>query len=329
MKHLEILVCLITLTFSNIYAQHYDRENPFAATYSIVARDTATGEMAVGVQSHWFSVGTAVPWGESGVGVIATQSFVNLSFGPEGLKLLGEGKNAEETLRILIEADEGRDYRQLAVLDIHGIVAAYTGKKCIESAGHYTDDNYSVQANMMLYDKVVPAMKNAWEINANLALAERVLEVLQAAQQAGGDIRGKQSAALIVVGPDRVAEAWQNKRVDLRVDDAIEPLTELERLLHIHRAYEHMNQGDKAIEDGNMQQALDEYGLAARLLPENPEMKFWEAVALANNNFLAEALPLFKEVFEKNENWRELTRRLPAVQLLNVSESELEIILSQ
>jgi len=307
---------------------HPESGDPLAHTFSIVARDTATGEMAIGVQSHWFSVGTIVSWGSSGVGVVATQSFVNPAYGPNGLKLMKSGKSAEEALQMLVAADRGRDYRQVAFLDNKGVVSAYTGKNCISSASHAIGNNYSVQANMMLNDEVVPAMSKAFVEHADVPLAERVLKVLHAAQEAGGDIRGKQSAALILVGPDPVEEVWSDRKIDLRVDDHEQPLVELERLLRVHRAYEHMNRGDLAVEHQDMELALQEYGAAERMFPENLEMKYWKAVALANNGRMEEALPIFKYVFKRDQNWQELSRRLPASGLLTVSEKDLQEILT-
>jgi uncharacterized Ntn-hydrolase superfamily protein len=327
MKSLIIAsVFLIIFFLSDITNAQVIYKDNLAHTYSIVARDKVTGEMAVGVQSHWFSVGTLVCWGKSGVGIVATQSFVNPAFGPDGIKLMEEGKKATDALDILIEADEGRDYRQVALLDASGLVSAFTGAKCIAEAGHLAGDNYSVQANMMLNDDVVPAMAIAFEKNEDLPLAERVLKALQAAQDAGGDIRGKQSAALILVGPEQAENAWQDKKIDIRVDDHPNPLHELHRLLKVHRAYEHMNRGDLAVEHGDMFTALQEYGAAEKLFPENLEMKYWKAVALANNDRLTEALSIFKEVFDEDENWRELTRRLPKSGLLNLSEADLNSI---
>ncbi len=320
------IVSLLLLFSGNIIAQEIPRAN-FAHTFSIVARDANTGEMAVGVQSHWFSVGTLVSWGESGVGVVATQSFVNPALGPDGLKLMEEGKSAREALKILIAADEGRDFRQVAFLDNRGEVSAWTGEKCLESAGHQTGDNYSVQANMMLNDRVVPAMAGAFEENSDLPLAERIVKVLQAAQAAGGDIRGKQSAALIVVGGEPAAGPWLDKKVDIRVDDHGDPVTELERLLRVHRAYEHMNAGDLAIEHNDMATAMREYEAAAAMFPDNLEMKYWKAVAMANNKQVSEALPLFREIFRADPNWKEMTRRLPGPGLLTVSPSDLKRIL--
>lgn len=322
----NFLIVLLTVMVSKVDAQQVYKDK-FAHTFSIVARDEKTGEMAVGVQSHWFSVGTIVSWGKSGVGVVATQSFVNPALGPEGLKLMNEGKSAPEVLDQLIQQDKGRDVRQVAMLDVKGKVKAYTGKKCIESAGHYVGENFSVQANMMLNDKVVPAMVRAFEKHRNLPLGDRVVKVLLAAQEAGGDIRGQQSAALIVVNAEKVAAPWLDKKIDLRVDDHQAPLEELERLLRVHKAFDHLNSGDLAIEEGDMKLALEEYSAAEKMFPDNLEMKFWKAVTLSNNNRLDEALPIFKEVFAKDENWRELTRRLPASDLLILPESDIETIL--
>lgn len=319
---------LLTILYinNNVYGQQVYKDH-FAHTFSIVARDKATGEMSVGVQSHWFSVGTLVSWGQSGVGVVATQSFVNPALGPNGLELMSEGKSAKEALKLLLEEDEGKDFRQVAFLDVNGGVSAFTGEKCIVSAYHIVGDNYSVQANMMLNDKVVPAMAKTFEENSTLPLAERVLKVLLAAQEAGGDIRGKQSAALIVVGDKRVESAWLDKKINLRVDDHDNPLTELHRLLLVHKAYEHMNRGDLAVELGDMANALKEYGAAENLFPKNLEMKYWKAVAMANNNQLKESLLIFKEIFSADENWRELTRRLPKSGLLNLSELDFHKII--
>ena len=323
-----ILGLFFIFSDQSLHAQiHPETGDRLAHTFSIVARDTSTGEMAIGVQSHWFSVGTIVSWGRSGVGVVATQSFVNPAYGPNGLDLMSQGKRAGEALQILVEADRGRDYRQVAFLDAGGSVSAYTGSSCISSASHAIGENYSVQANMMLNDDVVPAMSKAFVEHKDLPLAERVLKVLQAAQSAGGDIRGKQSAALIVVGPDVEEEVWNDHKIDLRVDDHQDPLGELDRLLRVHRAYDHMNRGDLAVEHQDMVGALYEYGAAEKMFPRNLEMKYWKAVALANNARIEEALPVFEYVFDRDSNWRELTRRLPSSGLLTVTDAELQTIL--
>lgn len=324
----QFTLWLVFIFALNTNGQTFFSGEPFAHTYSIVARDTVTGEMGVAVQSHWYSVGTIVSWGEAGVGVVATQSFVNPSFGPRGLSLLKQGLTSQQVLDLLIEADEGRDVRQLAILDSKGHVAAYTGKKCIDEAGHIIGNNYSVQANMMLSSKVWSAMSKAFE-NSSGTLAERLLITLEAAQKTGGDIRGKQSAAILVVKSKSIGKVWEERKVDIRIDDHPEPLKELRRILKVHRAYEHMNNGDLAIEQNDMDLAMQEYSTAEKMFPDNEEMKYWHAVTLANIGKITESLPLFKEVFKKNINWVALTPRLIKSNLLLVDEKSLKKILSQ
>lgn len=307
-----------------VNAQHTLKGDPFAHTFSIVARDEKTGDLAVGVQSHWFSVGTSVSWGEAGVGVVATQSFTNKSFGIRGLQLLKEGKTAQEALDELLRTDEGREVRQVAIADAKGNVAVHTGKKCIDFAGHRKGTNYSVQANMMLNSTVPAAMAAAFEKNSALPLPERVLSALNAAQAAGGDIRGRQSAVLLVVKGKATEEPWNdNHLVDLRVDDAEQPLGELARLLRTHRAYEYMNNGDLATEKNDMKAAMELYGAAMKLFPKNLEMQYWTAIALANTKQVPKAVTMLRGIYAQDGNWRELTRRLPKVGLLTVSEPEL------
>jgi len=314
------------LFVNNLTAQQtfFNTRNNLAHTFSIVARDAKTGEMAVAVQSHWFSVGTVVAWGEAGVGVVATQSFVNKSFGIRGLELLKQGKSPQEAMNILLSDDAGKEVRQVAILDSTGRVATHTGKNCIDAAGHLNGENFSVQANMMLNDRVWPAMADAWKKNSQLALPERVMEVMKAAQAAGGDIRGKQSAVLMVFAPHKSNEPWNDRLIDLRIDDSKEPIKELERLLTVHRAYEHMNQGDLYTEKSDMANAMKEYNAAMKQFPDNLEMKYWTAITLANNKQVSKALPMLKEIYSKDPNWKELTRRLPKVGLLNVTEAELK-----
>ena len=322
-----VIILLITYPLSSI-GQTNPYSDKFAHTYSIVAKDANTGEMAVGVQSHWFSVGTLVSWGKSGVGVVATQSFVNPSYGPNGIELMENGVSAEEALKNLTDKDEGRDFRQAAMLDVNGSVNAFTGEKCIESAGHFVGDNFSVQANMMLNDQVIPAMKKAFQDNSNLPLAERIIKVFEAAESVGGDIRGKQSAALIVVGAEKTSNVWEDKKIDLRVDDSSNPIKEIKRLLKVHRAYDHMNKGDLAIEENDMDKALSEYGKAQVLFPENHEMSFWKAIALLNNGKKEAARPILKKVFKENPNWKKLIYRLPKSGLILMKFKELDSYLN-
>jgi uncharacterized Ntn-hydrolase superfamily protein len=297
-------------------------------TFSIVARDPGTGEMGVAVQSHWFSVGALCPWAEAGVGAIATQSFVNVSFGPGGLAMLKEGASAGEVVEALISADEGREVRQLAVVDAQGNVAAHTGNKCVPDAGHLVGEQFSVQANLMLNDRVWPAMAEAFA-GTEGPLAERLVIALAAAQEAGGDIRGKQSAALLVVRAKSTGKVWEDRLVDLRVEDHSQPIAELRRLLRVHRAYGHMNQGDLALENGDVEGALDAYRTAGNMFPDNLEMQYWHAISLANVGRVDDALPMFRAIFAQNANWCTLTGRLPGVGLLNVSDEDLGRILAQ
>ena len=291
-------------------------------TYSIVARDPETGDLGVAVQSHWFSVGALCPWAEAGVGAIATQAFVNVSLGPRGLDMLRQGSRAPEVLEALLAADGGREVRQLAIVDAQGNVAAHTGARCIAAAGHVTGPQFSVQANMMLNEGVWPAMAAAYRASRG-PLAERLVAALEGAQAAGGDVRGKQSAALLVVRAASTGQPWEDRLVDLRVDDHPEPVVEIARLLRVHRAYEHMNRGDLALEQGDVEGALAAYRAAEELFPDNLEMRYWHAVSLANVGRVEEARPLFASVFAQDPNWRTLTERLPAAGVLNASAEEL------
>ncbi|HXX83892.1 MAG TPA: DUF1028 domain-containing protein [Casimicrobiaceae bacterium] len=299
------------LTAVSSSAQTVQQPSPLRPvhTFSIVARDPATGELGVAVQSHWFSVGTICPWAEAGIGAVATQSFVDPSYGKLGLDLMRSGKSAPDALKSLLAGDDERDVRQVAMIDAQGRVAAHTGAKNISLAGHIVGKDYSVQANMMSNDKVWPAMSRAFETTKG-DLAERMLAALDAAQEVGGDIRGKQSAALIVVTGKPSGKAWVDRVFDLRVDDSAEPLKELRRLVTLQRAYNHMNAGDLAVEQKNNERALTEYRAAALLVPDNAEMIYWHAVALVNMGRLDDALPLFRRVFAMDRNWVELTPRL-------------------
>jgi len=301
---------------------------PLVATYSIVAYDEATGQMGVAVQSHWFSVGSIVIWAEAGTGAIATQSLSNPQFGPDGLKLLKEGNDAQATLNALIAGDEGRDVRQVGVVDANGNAVSYTGAKCIANAGDHQGKGYAVQANLMLNDTIWPAMAAAYEANMDLPLAERMVKALDAAQEAGGDSRGRQSAALLVVNNTNSGIVMEDKLIDLKVEDHPNPVKELGRLLNIHRAYEHLNHADVLLEEGKFSEAVAQYEAAEKLYPENEEIQFWQAVSLASSGNLKEALPLFKYTFSKNKNWRKVVGDIHVAGFLTVSEKDLETILS-
>jgi uncharacterized Ntn-hydrolase superfamily protein len=287
-------------------------------TYSIAALDPETGQMGAAVQSHWFSVGSVVPWSEAGAGVVVTQSFANLSYGPRGLELLRRGRTAGETLAELLAQDEGRELRQAAVLDARGGSAAHTGKRCLAEAGHRLRAGvYSVQANMMARASVWPAMAEAFERSRG-PLAERMLAALQAAQAEGGDLRGQQSAALLVVRIAATERPWEDRLVDLRVEDHPRPLVELARLLATHRAYEHMNLGDLALERGLPVEAATEYGKALALYPGSAEARFWYGVTLSGAGRRAEAAVRLRRLFRRRPAWRVLARRLREQGLLGL-----------
>ncbi|HEY0372000.1 MAG TPA: DUF1028 domain-containing protein [Thermoanaerobaculia bacterium] len=353
MKTLIVLLALAPSLFAQLRPVN---------TFSIVARDPATGQMGVAVQSHWFAVGQIVPWAEAGVGAVATQSFVDPSYGKLGLDLLRAGKSAPDTLRALLGGDASCEVRQVGIIDANGNVATFTGAKDIVAAGGIAGESdrrwqtadgrgtvagrapsaigdlpsalskcgtvsvgrdFAVQANLMANDKVWPAMAKAYA-EASGDLADRMLAALDAAQAVGGDIRGKQSAALIVVNAKSTGRAWQDRVFDLRVDDHPTPLAELRRLVALQRAYNHMNAGDLAVEHKDNEAALREYSAAEEIAAKtagippsrHAEMIYWHAVALVNMNRIDEALPLFARAFAMEPGWRELTPRLPAAGLL-------------
>jgi uncharacterized Ntn-hydrolase superfamily protein len=279
------------------------------ATYSIVAMDEATGELGVAVQSHWFSVGFLVPWAKAGVGAVATQSFVKVDYGPDGLRLMESGMTATEALQTLISQDEGEAVRQVGMIDFNGDVTAHTGARCIEHAGHITGKGYSVQANIMAKGTVPKAMANAFE-NSKGDLADRMMAALEAAEAEGGDIRGKQSAAMLIVTGDPTGVDWKDTKLSLRIEDHPSPLVELKRLIRIHRAYQHANMGDHYMEIEEIENALLEYTKAEEYYPENEELPYWSAIALVNGGRLEDALPMFKNVFKRNPDLKEMTPRL-------------------
>lgn len=269
------------------------------------------------VQSHWFSVGTLVPWAEAGVGAgaVATQSFVDVRYGASGLDLMRTGWSAQRALAALKQADPHAEVRQVAMVDAKGNVAAHTGEKCIRYAGHLIGEDFSVQANLMLNNRVWETMAEAYRQSSG-DLADRLLTVLEAAQSTGGDLRGKQSAAILVVRATPTGRPWEDRIVDLHVADHTDPLQELRRLMRLNKAYHHMNRGDLAFEQNRVKEALSEYGMAQTLAPENLEMNFWMAVSLVNAKRVQSALPIFKSIFQKDGNWRLLIPRLSEVNLL-------------
>ena len=315
---------LLTSTFN--FAQFHKKSEPFAHTYSIVALDPDTGEMGVAVQSHWFSVGSVVIYGEAGVGVVATQSLVNPSYGPKGLALMKQGLSPSQALDALLANDDGRMYRQVAFLNHEGKTATHTGKLCIDEAGDQQGQNYSVQANMMLKNTVWSAMASAFESTKG-SLSAKLLASLKAAESEKGDIRGKQSAAIKIVKPKATGNSWEDIVMDLRVEDHEEPLKELERLIKVHQAYDFMNRGDLAMEVGDSKKAEDMYLSAQNLFPDNIEMQYWYAINLLNNKEYKKAHPILKSIFQADNHWRILTSRLKKSELLSISDEELEKVM--
>ena len=299
-------------------------------TFSIVARDKTTGEMGVAVQSHWFSVGSVVPWAEAGIGAVATQSFVDPAYGALGLELMRRGKSAPEALHGLLASDAHNDVRQVAMIDAKGRVAAHTGEKCIMPAGHVVDEagQFSTEANLMENDTIWPAMAEAYR-QAKGDLADRLIAALEAAQKAGGDIRGQQSAAIVVVKAQSSGKPWEDRVFDLRVEDHPDPIGELKRLVAVQRAYNHMNAGDLAMEKKDVEAANREYTAAAKLAPQIVELPFWQAVTLASNGQVEQALPIFRDVFAREPRWVSLIPRLVKAGLLPNDEKILEQIKAQ
>ncbi len=298
------------------------------STYSIVALDAETGQLGVAVQSHWFSVGTVVPWAKAGVGAVATQSIAEPSYGPKGLALMEKGTPADEALQSLLAKDIGKNVRQVAMVDFQGNVGAHTGSRCISHASHLTGKNYSVQANIMAKSTVPSAMVQAFESTTG-DLAERMLAALDAAEAEGGDLRGRQSAAMLVVSGEPTGDPWTDRIVDLEVADHENPLIELRRLLRISQAYRHAQRGDEYMEKNEMDSALQEYSAATKLYPENPELPFWTAVTLAQTGELEKALLIFNDVFSRNGNLRELVPRIVQAGFLTVEQNVLQEILAQ
>lgn len=296
------------------------------ATYSIVARDPETGQMGVAVQSHWFSVGSVVTWAEAGVGAVATQSFVDPAYGPLGLELMRMGRNAPEALEALVSTDENEAVRQVAMVDTAGRVEAHTGSGAVEAAGHQTGEQYSVQANLMENDRVWPAMAEAYESTEG-DLADRFLAALEAAQAEGGDIRGKQSAALLIVQAEPTGRPWQDRVFDLRIEDHPEPVQELRRLVRLQRAYHKLNEGDEHVTEGDIEAAMQSYQAAMQIVPDsvtNGEAPFWVGITLASEGRTEEALPYLERAYAQDERWAELVERLPPAGLLPEDEELIQ-----
>lgn len=293
---------------------------PFAHTFSIAARDPKSGQMGVAVQSHWFSVGSLVAWGEAGVGVVATQSMVDVSYGPLGLSMMKAGKSPQSALMALLSTDENAALRQVAMVNSRGEVAVHTGSRCIAATGHCSGEGFSVQANMMKFDTVWSAMKAAY-LNQQGDFADRLMAALLAAQAEGGDIRGKQSASILIVAAQSSGCAWKDIIMDLRVEDHASPLVELARLIKVQKAYNFMNAGDAFLAEEDTENALHAYQSALNSAPDNLEIQFWYALTLAQIGSLDQAVQIFKKVFALEPDWHLLLKRLPEASLLQMDET--------
>ena len=319
------LITLILAAAQLVAADAPDWRRP-VATYSIVARDSLSGQLGVAVQSHWFSVGPIVPWARPGVGAVATQSLVDPAYGPLGLELMAMGKTAQEALTSLLAGDADAAVRQVAMVDAAGTAAVHTGERAIAAAGHRAGAQYSVQANLMDRDSVWPAMANAYE-NAGGDLAERLLAALEAAEAEGGDLRGRQSAAILVVSAEDTGRPWVDRVFDLRVEDHPAPVKELRRLVRLARAYHKLNEGDELVAAGDMEAAMDAYRAATEVVPDEAtggEAPFWVGVTLASEGRVEEAVPYLQRAQAQNDRWVDLLRRLPASGLMPADDELLD-----
>ncbi|MGH2986929.1 MAG: DUF1028 domain-containing protein [Solirubrobacterales bacterium] len=276
-------------------------------TYSIVARDPATGELGVAVQSHWFAVGSIVSWARAGVGAVATQSIGEPAYGPRLLDRLAGGEAPDDALAAELADDELARFRQVAVVDSAGRVAAHSGEGCMPHAGHQVGDAFSAQANLMASAEVWPAMAGAFESAGADPLGRRLLAALDGAEAAGGDVRGRQSAALLVVPAE--GEPWRSS-VELRVDDAVDPLAELRRLLDLNDAYELADRADALAGEGRHQEAAELYVRAAEAAPANVELSFWAGLGIAAGGDLAGGAERVRSALEAYGGWRDLLARL-------------------
>jgi len=306
-------------------SQNQLRITRLAPTYSIVAYDFETGDLGVAVQSRYFSVGSIVPWAEAGVGAIATQSFVNVSYGPKGLELLKEGLTAKEVAERLVSEDEGRDYRQLGIVDAKGNATAYTGPKCLEWAGSKIGKGYSVQGNILAGEEVVNAMAEAYESTEG-NLAERLVAALEAGENAGGDARGRQSAALLVVRKDSGRGGYGDRLVDLRVEDHPDPVNELKRLLRLHRVYYLIDEAESKFTQGKLEEAVSNIEEALKINPNCDDAYLDLGLIYLRAKKMEEAVKAFKKAVEINPKITVVIKQIPKLGLVEVSEEFLERI---
>ncbi len=298
-------------------------------TYSIVARDAKTGHLGVAVQSHYFSVGSVVTWARAGVGAVATQAMAEISYGPRGLELMGAGKTARQALDSLLKLDRKRETRQVAMVDSKGRVAGHTGRECIPFAGDAQGEGYSCQGNIMRSRKVWTEMGRAYERNHDLPFPERLVSALEAGERAGGDARGRQSSALLVVDGKPRKAAWQGRMVELRVEDNPEPNKELKRLLRYQRGYEWVDKGDNFLSSKRYKDALEAYGRGLELVPEVRELRFWVGISMLKTREKDKGLKMLREVFREEPEWAKITRRMSEARTLAIDKRSLALLLGK
>lgn len=276
-------------------------------TYSIVARDPDSGAFGVAVQTCWFAVGAIVPWAIAGVGAVATQAMVEVAYGPKCLEKLVAGADARTALDAVRADDDGADVRQVAVIDASGGVSAHTGAMCIDYAGHHTGSQYSVQANMMASAGVWPAMAEAYETGTG-TFPERLLAVLRAAEDAGGDARGRMSAAMLIVDGERRDHSWEGVLVDVRVDHDHRPLDQIDRLLRAADAFDHCDRAETALFGGDPADALRHVDRALTLLPGDENARFMRAGALLASDRPADGVQELRTLIAHRASWAVVVR---------------------
>ncbi len=299
------------------------KKSPLVSTFSIVAFDPSTRELGVAVQSRYFSVGSVVPWAEAGVGAIATQSFVNVSYGPKGLELLKQGILVYDVIDRLTKDDVGKDSRQLGVIDAKGNAAAFTGKKCLEWAGSKVGKNYSVQGNILASEDVVNRMAESFEF-AKGDLGSRLVAALEGGENAGGDARGRQSAALLVVRENRGRASYGDRYIDLRVEDHSNPIGELKRLLDMHRVYSLIDESEEELTKNNFETALSTLKKAAALNPNVDDIHVDLGIINMKLGRKEEAVKAFEEALRLNPKLKNLIKQLPKAGWIDADREVLE-----
>jgi uncharacterized Ntn-hydrolase superfamily protein len=297
-------------------------------TYSIVARDPQTGRFGVAVQSHYLGVGPVVPWLEAGAGAVATQASVNISFGPIGLEMLRGGRSADEVVAALVAGDEQAQVRQIGVVDASGRAAAHTGAECIPACGHLVRDGFSVQGNLLERDTCWPAMAAAYEeaLAAGEPFVERLLRAMEAAEGEGGDVRGRQSAAIMIVAAEPQQAAWRGRLMDMRIEDHPDPVPELRRIVTMQLAYNLLDdEGDEAKAGAT---AAERYERARQMSPDAYELVFWKGVELATAGDVDAARRELQVAFDADPRWRTTLQHMADARTQGVTSELADLLLA-